>query len=120
MPQLQLLGQPETTCNQSCHCHNGSYVHAPVFDSAHGLQLSILDGNLYDSWCQEAGQELDSNQLEAALLLLNNRQHPLLAVEGGGQHSSTGTVLVQLSVCPELATCMIQFAWPECCTPAGR
>ena len=65
--------------------------------AAAGPQMSVMDGNLYDTRFQEAGQELDDD-LEAALLLLNNRQQPLLAPGGGGQHSSTGKVLVQLSV----------------------
>ena len=63
------------------------------------LQMSILDGNLYDTRFQEAGQELDDD-LEASQLLQNNRQQPLLGPGGVGQHTSTGKVLVQLSVRP--------------------
>ena len=59
--------------------------------------MSILDGNLYDTRFQEAGQELDDD-LEASQLLLNNRQQPLLAPGGAAQHTSTGKVLVQLTV----------------------
>ena len=71
--------------------------------------MSVMDGNLYDTRFQEAGQELDDD-LEAALLLLNNRQQPLLAPGGGGQHSSAGQVLVQLSVCPSAPVCLSR-AW---------
>ena len=65
------------------------------------VQMSILDGNLYDTRSQEAGQELEDD-LEASQLLLNNRQQPLLIAGGAGQHTSTGKVVVQLSVslCP--------------------
>ena len=61
--------------------------------------MAILDGNLYDTRSQEAGQELEDD-LEASQLLLNNRQQPLLIAGGAGQHTSTGKVLVQLSVRP--------------------
>ena len=71
--------------------------------------MSVMDGNLYDTRFQEAGQELDDD-LEAALLLINNRQQPLLAPGGGGQHSSTGKVLVQLSVCPPVLV-SLGLAW---------
>ena len=62
------------------------------------MQMSILDGNAYDTKCTESGSEQDDD-LEACSLLVNNRSQPLLAAHmAAASNNASARVLVPLTV----------------------
>ena len=63
--------------------------------TAHGAQMSVLDGNAYDAKCLESGEER-CDDLDSAALLLNNKAQPLLMPGTGGAHNASNRVVMQV------------------------
>jgi hypothetical protein len=60
-------------------------------------QVWVLDGNLYETRCSEAGDE-SAAALDACALPANNAGQPLLQSTSTGGQSETNRVIVHLTV----------------------